>query len=193
MSVKIDLDQLARALADFTFAYLITVGDDYHAHTVAVEPVLAGGMIDVGTIGTGTGKNATARARWLLADRRRPGPTHGRRHADCRAQSRGAAPQGGAGGCDEARLQRRLHATRKALSFPVEWPLIARPSPKAVTQLATRRLSWTRKSPAHKWTGLSRLDRFRSPCRPCHRSGRTHQRPPSPACRRRPPRWSGTT
>jgi len=60
MSVKIDLDQLAGALADFTFAYLITVGDDYHAHTVAVEPVLAGGMIDVGTIGTGTGKNVTA-------------------------------------------------------------------------------------------------------------------------------------
>ena len=38
MSVKVDLDQLAGALADFTFAYLVTVGDDYHAHIVAVEP-----------------------------------------------------------------------------------------------------------------------------------------------------------
>ena len=38
MSVKVDLDKLAEALADFTFAYLITVGDDYRAHTVAVEP-----------------------------------------------------------------------------------------------------------------------------------------------------------
>ena len=46
MSVKVDLDQLADALADFTFAYLVTVGDDYRAHTVAVEPVLADGMIE---------------------------------------------------------------------------------------------------------------------------------------------------
>jgi hypothetical protein len=38
MSVKVDLDQLADALADFTFAYLITVGDDHRAHTVAVAP-----------------------------------------------------------------------------------------------------------------------------------------------------------
>jgi hypothetical protein len=57
MSVKVDLDQLAGALADFTFAYLITVGDDYRAHTVAVEPVLTGGVIDVGAIGNSTRKN----------------------------------------------------------------------------------------------------------------------------------------
>jgi hypothetical protein len=57
MSVKLDLDQLADALADFTFAYLITVGDDYRAHTVAVEPVLADGTFDVGPIGNSTRKN----------------------------------------------------------------------------------------------------------------------------------------
>jgi hypothetical protein len=57
MSVKVDLDQLADALADFTFAYLITVGDDYRAHTVAVEPVFADGAIDVGSIGSTTRKN----------------------------------------------------------------------------------------------------------------------------------------
>jgi hypothetical protein len=59
MSVKVDLDQLADALADFTFAYLITVGDDYRAHTVAVGPVFADGVIDVGSIGDSTRRNAT--------------------------------------------------------------------------------------------------------------------------------------
>jgi len=57
MSVKVDLDQLADALADFTFAYLITVGDDYRAHTVAVAPVLSDGLIDVGSVGNTTRKN----------------------------------------------------------------------------------------------------------------------------------------
>jgi hypothetical protein len=59
MSVKVDLDQLADALADFTFAYLITVGDDYRAHTVAVQPELANGILDVGTIGKSTRTNVT--------------------------------------------------------------------------------------------------------------------------------------
>jgi hypothetical protein len=57
MSVKVDLDQLAGALADFTFAYLVTVDDGYHAHTVAVDPVLADGVLDVGTIGERTRTN----------------------------------------------------------------------------------------------------------------------------------------
>jgi hypothetical protein len=57
MSVKVDLDRLAESLADFTFAYLITVGDDYRAHTVAVEPVLTDGVIGVGSIGNSTRKN----------------------------------------------------------------------------------------------------------------------------------------
>ena len=57
MSVKVDLDRLADELADYAYAYLITVGDDYHAHTVAVEPVLADGVIDVSSIGNSTRKN----------------------------------------------------------------------------------------------------------------------------------------
>ena len=57
MSVKVDLDQLAGALADFTFAYLVTVDDGHHAHTVAVEPVLADGILDVGPVGGHTRKN----------------------------------------------------------------------------------------------------------------------------------------
>ncbi len=60
MSVKVDLDKLADALADFTFAYLITVGDDYRAHTVAVDPALAEGVLDVGSIGNTTQRNVTA-------------------------------------------------------------------------------------------------------------------------------------
>jgi hypothetical protein len=51
------LEWASDALADFTFAYLITVGDDFHAHTVAVQPVLADGLIDVGRIGASTRKN----------------------------------------------------------------------------------------------------------------------------------------
>jgi hypothetical protein len=57
MSVKVDLDQLAEALADFTFAYLVTVGDDYRAKTVAVSPVLTDGVLDVGPVGAGTRRN----------------------------------------------------------------------------------------------------------------------------------------
>jgi hypothetical protein len=57
MSVKVDLDRLADALADFTFAYLITVGDDYRAHSVAVEPVLTDGVLDVGPAGGHTRRN----------------------------------------------------------------------------------------------------------------------------------------
>ncbi|WP_319453394.1 MULTISPECIES: pyridoxamine 5'-phosphate oxidase family protein [unclassified Mycobacterium] len=59
MSVKVDLDQLADALADFTFAYLITVGDDFHAHTVAVDPLFADGSFDVGRVGNSTRRNAS--------------------------------------------------------------------------------------------------------------------------------------
>ena len=60
MSVKVDLDQLADALADFTFAYLITVGDDYQAHTIAVDPLLVGDALDVASVGNRTRRNVTA-------------------------------------------------------------------------------------------------------------------------------------
>ncbi len=60
MSVKVDLDRLSGTLADFTFAYLVTVGDDFRAHTVAVSPVLSGGTFDVGPVGNGTRRNTSA-------------------------------------------------------------------------------------------------------------------------------------
>jgi hypothetical protein len=59
MSVKVDLDQLATALADFAVAYLITVSDDHHAHTVAVDPILADGGFQFGPLGRTTLINAT--------------------------------------------------------------------------------------------------------------------------------------
>ena len=58
MSVKVDLDQLA----DFAFAYLVTVGDDDRAHTMAVEPVLGTEIptytdVPIGIEATGAGSD----------------------------------------------------------------------------------------------------------------------------------------
>ncbi len=54
---KVDLKRLAAALPDFPFAYLITVDDSYRAHTVTVEPMLRGAILEVGLIGGRTSKN----------------------------------------------------------------------------------------------------------------------------------------
>ncbi|MEB3970559.1 pyridoxamine 5'-phosphate oxidase family protein [Mycobacterium ulcerans] len=63
---KVDLKRLADALTDYPFAYLITVDDDHHVHTVTVEPVLRGlpdgpdgprAVIEVGLIGGRTRAN----------------------------------------------------------------------------------------------------------------------------------------
>ena len=60
MSVKGDLDKLAETLADFPFGYLITVGEDFRAHTVAVVPVFTDGMFTIAPVGNTTGRNAAA-------------------------------------------------------------------------------------------------------------------------------------
>lgn len=59
MSVTVDLGQLADKLADFSFAYLISVGDDYRAHTVSVQPVFRDGRLHIGTVGRHTRDNTT--------------------------------------------------------------------------------------------------------------------------------------
>ena len=126
MSVKVDLDQLADALADFTFAYLITVGDDYRAHTVAVEPVYTEGVLDVGPAGGHTRRNLAEHGDVTLVwpPREPDGYTlivdghgrSGRRFRARRAQPRRAAPQGGAGLARGGhRLRARLRATRTGL------------------------------------------------------------------------------
>src|SRR3954452_4590631 len=59
---KVDLERLAEALPDFPFAYLITVDDSYRVHTVTVEPVLSGALLDVGLIGGRTRSNLANRS-----------------------------------------------------------------------------------------------------------------------------------
>lgn len=60
MSVKVDLDRLAETLGDFSYAYLVTVGDDYRSHAVAVDPVLTDGCLHVASVGNSTRRNACA-------------------------------------------------------------------------------------------------------------------------------------
>ncbi|GJF09079.1 hypothetical protein NGTWS0302_27870 [Mycolicibacterium cyprinidarum] len=62
MSLKVDLDQLAAALANHAFAYLVTVSDDYRAHTVAVDAELVDGSLSVDSVGTRTRTNARSHA-----------------------------------------------------------------------------------------------------------------------------------
>ncbi|MGB0973285.1 MAG: pyridoxamine 5'-phosphate oxidase family protein [Mycobacterium sp.] len=62
MSIKVDLDQLSAALADRAFAYLVTVSDDYRAHTVAVHPELVEGRLGIDSVGKSTRRNASSHA-----------------------------------------------------------------------------------------------------------------------------------
>ena len=68
---KVDLKRLITALADYPFAYLITVDDAYRVHTVTVQPVLrdlpddpdgSGAVLDVGLIGGHTRENLAHRS-----------------------------------------------------------------------------------------------------------------------------------
>ncbi len=59
---KVDLQALADALADYPYAYLITVDDGYRAHTVTVEPQLREATLDIGLIGGRTRNNLAQRA-----------------------------------------------------------------------------------------------------------------------------------
>ncbi|OBF68711.1 hypothetical protein A5753_22680 [Mycobacterium sp. 852002-51971_SCH5477799-a] len=59
---KVDLQALAKALPDYPYAYLITVDDEYRAHTVTVEPQLREATLDVGLIGGRTRSNLARRA-----------------------------------------------------------------------------------------------------------------------------------
>ena len=59
---KVDLQALAAALADYPYAYLITVDDGYRAHTVTVEPQMREATLDIGLIGGRTRNNLAQRA-----------------------------------------------------------------------------------------------------------------------------------
>lgn len=58
MSVKVELGELAAALADFDVAYLVTVSDDARAHVLSVWPQL----VDGGLVVTGCGRHSQANA-----------------------------------------------------------------------------------------------------------------------------------
>lgn len=74
MSVKVDLDRLSDTLDDFALGYLITVGDDFRAHTVASDPALTDGVFHVGSIGNTTRRNVIQHADvTLLWPPREPG------------------------------------------------------------------------------------------------------------------------
>jgi hypothetical protein len=60
---RVDFKRLAAALPDYPFAYLITVDDNYRAHTVTVEPELRdGAVLDIGLIGGRTRENLAHRS-----------------------------------------------------------------------------------------------------------------------------------
>ncbi|HET9877422.1 MAG TPA: hypothetical protein VFQ37_16945 [Mycobacterium sp.] len=51
MGKTVDLNGLADTLRGFRFAYLVTVGDDYRAHTTTVTPTYESGLLDIGPVG----------------------------------------------------------------------------------------------------------------------------------------------
>ena len=61
MGKKVDLDRLCEALRDYRFGYLVTVDDDFHAHTTTVTPTYDSGVVDVGPVGKGGRANLARR------------------------------------------------------------------------------------------------------------------------------------
>lgn len=74
MTVKVDLAKLAEAVADYAFAYLLTVTDDQRPHAVAVQPVMRESTLDLTGLGNRTLANLAARPDvTLLFPPREPG------------------------------------------------------------------------------------------------------------------------
>lgn len=61
MSIKVQLEGLAAALADYTYAYLLTTGKDQRPHAVAVTPHLTDVDIRIAEPGRRTHANVEAR------------------------------------------------------------------------------------------------------------------------------------
>lgn len=74
MSVKVDLAKLADIMADYDFAYLLTVSDEQRPHAVAVQPVMRAEALAVGGLGNRTLANLAERpVVTLLFPPREPG------------------------------------------------------------------------------------------------------------------------
>lgn len=61
MSIAVELAELADTIAQYRFAYLLTVSDGGRAHVAAVQPVLADGRLRVSGLGRRTRGNAAER------------------------------------------------------------------------------------------------------------------------------------
>lgn len=62
MSIEVDLTKLAEALADYSYAYLLTAGDTGTPHAVAVTPHLTAEGLVVEGLGRRSAANAAGRA-----------------------------------------------------------------------------------------------------------------------------------
>ncbi len=62
MSIEVDLTKLAEAMADYTYAYLLTAGDTGAPHAVAVTPRLTADGLVVEGLGRRSAANAVERA-----------------------------------------------------------------------------------------------------------------------------------
>jgi hypothetical protein len=51
MTMKVELGELAERVAEYGFAYLVTVGDDARAHLLAVLPEFVDGGLLIGGVG----------------------------------------------------------------------------------------------------------------------------------------------
>ena len=51
MTMKVELGELAERLGEYSFAYLVTVGDNGRAHLLAVLPELGGDALTIGGVG----------------------------------------------------------------------------------------------------------------------------------------------
>lgn len=61
MSIPVDLDRLAEALAEYRFAYVLTTGENMRPHAVMATPRLLDGQLRVTGPGRRTSANAEAR------------------------------------------------------------------------------------------------------------------------------------
>ncbi len=61
MTIRVDLTELTATLADFDYAYLLTVNDEGRAHAVAVTPQLVDGAFRIGDLGRKSVTNAATR------------------------------------------------------------------------------------------------------------------------------------
>jgi hypothetical protein len=61
MSTQVDVGKLAEQVANYGYAYVMTVGDSGRVHAVAVHPTVSDGAVVVAEAGTRTLRNAAAR------------------------------------------------------------------------------------------------------------------------------------